>query len=83
MVSIAPEATLPPAPGDRATGSAAAPPLQAGGYEVTLRPDGTVLRSKTRRCDLRIGMDLTADITTRVETVLGFLLRKARLSAGV
>ena len=83
VVSIAPEASLPPA-ADRAAGSAAAPPpLQAGGYEVTLRPDATVLRSRTRRCDLRIGMDLTADITTRVETVLGFLLRKARLSTGV
>ena len=83
VVSIAPEASLPSA-ADRAAGSPAAPPpLQAGGYEVTLQPDGTVLRSQARRCDLRIGMDLSADITTKVETVLGFLLRKARLSTGV
>ena len=83
VVSIAPEASLPPT-ADRAASSAAAPPpLQAGGYEVTLQPDGTVLRSQTRRCDLRIGMDLTADITTKEETVLGFLLRKARLTTGV
>ena len=83
VVSIAPEASLPPASGDRGGSAAAPPPVQAGGYEVTLRPDGTVLRSRTRRCDLRLGMDLTADITTRVETVLGFLLRKARLTTGV
>ncbi len=83
VVSIAPEASLPPTSGGPG-GSAAAPPSpQAGGYEVTLRPDGTVLRSRTRRCDLRHGMDLTADITTRVETVLGFLLRKARLTTGI
>lgn len=82
VASIAPEASLPPAV-ERVAGSAAAPPpLQAGGYEVTLRPDGTVLRSRTRRCNLRIGMDLQADITTKEETVLGFLLRKARLTTG-
>ncbi|MFO7629705.1 MAG: HlyD family efflux transporter periplasmic adaptor subunit [Prochlorococcaceae cyanobacterium] len=83
VVSIAPEASLPSSPDRTAASAAAPPPIQAGGYEVTLRPDGTVLRSKTRSCDLRIGMDLSADITTRLETVLGFLLRKARLSTGV
>lgn len=82
VVSIAPEASLPPSP-DRAGSAAPPPPAQTGGYEVTLQPDGTLLRSKTRRCELRLGMDLTADITTKVETVLGFLLRKARLSTGV
>jgi hypothetical protein len=82
VVSIAPEASLPPSP-DRSGPAAPPPPAQAGSYEVNLQPEGTVLRSKTRRCDLRLGMDLSADITTRVETVLGFLPRKARLTTGV
>jgi multidrug resistance efflux pump len=84
VVSIAPEASLPPADRDAARGPGAPPPsVQPGGYEVTLLPDGTQLRSGSRSCELRLGMDLSADITTRVETVLQFLLRKARLSTGV
>lgn len=54
-----------------------------GGHEVTPRPQSTVLRSRTRACQLRQGMDLSADITTRIETVLQLLLRKARLQGGM
>lgn len=83
VVSIAPEATLPAAT-DQPRGAAPPGPTgPGGGYEVTMLPSGAVLRSNTRRCDLRIGMDLSADITTRVETVLSFLLRKTRLTLGV
>ncbi len=53
-----------------------------GGYEVTLQPESTSLRSGSRSCSLRLGMNLTADITTRKETVLQFLLRKMRLAVG-
>jgi multidrug efflux pump subunit AcrA (membrane-fusion protein) len=52
------------------------------GYEVTLRPERTKLRSGSRSCSLRLGMNITADITTRQETVLNFLLRKMRLTVG-
>ncbi|MFM7169766.1 MAG: HlyD family secretion protein, partial [Cyanobium sp.] len=87
VVSIAPEATQPPAERDPARGKTTTPPptatVQTGGFEVTLRPQGTLLRSGARDCKLRLGMDLTADITTRVETVLQFLLRKTRLTTGV
>ncbi len=48
-------------------------------YIVTIRPDRPDLRTATRRCALRPGMDLRADITTRQETLLSFVLRKARL----
>ncbi|EDY37257.1 secretion protein HlyD [Cyanobium sp. PCC 7001] len=54
----------------------------ASGYEVTLRPESRELRSRSRSCALRLGMDLTADITTRVETVHQFLLRRTRLILG-
>jgi multidrug resistance efflux pump len=54
----------------------------SGGYLVTLAPEQTQLRSPSRSCALRPGMDLRADITTRVETVLQFLLRRSRLLVG-
>ena len=80
--SIAPEASQPPAPGRERDSSPQ--PLNPGtGYEVTLTPRSTVLQAGQRRCALRQGMDLQADITTRAETVLSFLLRKARLSTGL
>lgn len=79
VVSLAPDAlAAQAAPGDVSAGSAA-----LTGYEVTLRPVGTELLSPSRRsCALRQGMDLTADISTREETVLRFLLRQSRLWVG-
>lgn len=53
-----------------------------GGYLVTLAPEQSELRSASRTCALRPGMELRADITTRVETVLQFLLRRSRLLVG-
>lgn len=55
----------------------------ASEYVVVLRPDDTQLASRTRICALRPGMDIRADIITREETVLQFLLRKARLQVGL
>jgi multidrug efflux pump subunit AcrA (membrane-fusion protein) len=51
---------------------------EAAGYEVSLQPRSTTLQTPTRRCVVRPGMTITADITTRQETVLQFLLRKGR-----
>lgn len=56
--------------------------LGSAGYLVTLAPEQTELRTASRSCALRPGMDLRADITTRVETVLQFLLRRGRLAVG-
>jgi multidrug efflux pump subunit AcrA (membrane-fusion protein) len=80
--SIAPEASQPPVPG-KDSGGSPQPPILGVGYEVTLAPHRAVLVAGKRRCELRQGMDLQADITTRAETVLSFLLRKARLSSGL
>jgi multidrug efflux pump subunit AcrA (membrane-fusion protein) len=87
VVSVAPDAiTSGPAPD---SGSAQASPgvanatVGSSGYLVTLRPEQTQLRSSSRNCELRLGMDLTADITTRVETVLKVLLRRTRLLVGL
>ncbi|MFN9057097.1 MAG: HlyD family efflux transporter periplasmic adaptor subunit, partial [Cyanobacteriota bacterium] len=57
------------------------PPLN-GLYEVTLRLEKRALQSRSRRCVTRLGMALNADITTKEESVLSFVLRKTRLWVG-
>lgn len=54
----------------------------SGFYEVTLRPTRLTLRAGTRSCQARIGMALLADITTRQESLLRFVLRKTRMLVG-
>ena len=70
VVAVAPDASA----------SALAPGTNA--FEVTLQPTRTVLQASGRRCELRQGMELEAAITTRQDTVWGFVLRKARLLVG-
>ena len=48
-------------------------------YEVTIEPDSLSLGKGDRQCRLQLGMEGRADIITREETVLNFLLRKARI----
>ena len=54
-------------------------PETAAFFEVTIIPDQLYLRD--RRNALDSGMEVTADIITQEETVLRFMLRKARLLA--
>lgn len=48
-------------------------------YEVTIQPEQLALGRTTKQCQIQSGMDGKVDIITREETVLQFLLRKARL----
>jgi HlyD family type I secretion membrane fusion protein len=48
-------------------------------YEVTIEPNSRALTQGNRQCSLQPGMEGSVDIVTREETVLNFLLRKARL----
>lgn len=48
-------------------------------YEVTIEPDSLSLGKDNNQCTLQLGMEGRADIITREETVLKFLLRKARI----
>lgn len=48
-------------------------------YEVTIQPEKPYLQTGNRQHPLQAGMDVTADIVAQEETVLGFILRKARL----
>ncbi len=48
-------------------------------YEVTIEPDSLSLGKGNQQCTLQLGMEGRADIITREETALKFLLRKARI----
>ncbi|MEH2361745.1 HlyD family efflux transporter periplasmic adaptor subunit [Nostoc sp.] len=48
-------------------------------YEVTIEPEKLALGRTIKKCQIQLGMDGRVDIITREETVLQFLLRKARL----
>lgn len=50
-----------------------------GTYEVTIQPKYTSLIGSGGECKIQTGMGAIADIITNEETVLVFLLRKARL----
>lgn len=50
-------------------------------YRVNLQPDSLSLTQGENRCVLQLGMEGRVDIITQEETVLKFLLRKARLIA--
>ncbi|MDF5711041.1 MAG: HlyD family efflux transporter periplasmic adaptor subunit [Nostoc sp. S4] len=51
------------------------------GYEVTIEPQTPYVGRGDRQCDLKSGMEGRSDIISRRETVLQFILRKARLIA--
>jgi multidrug efflux pump subunit AcrA (membrane-fusion protein) len=48
-------------------------------YEATIEPESLMLGVDKKQCPVQLGMDGTADIISREETVLQFFLRKARL----
>lgn len=54
-------------------------PATAAYYEVTIQPEKTFLTRSDKQYNIQPGMGVTADIISREETVLTFLLRKARL----
>lgn len=58
-------------------------PVPHAHYEVTIQPQAQVVGSNHSSCPLQAGMDGVAQILTRKETVLVFLMRKARLFVGV
>ena len=50
-------------------------------YEVTIKPETLTLDRGQHQCAIQLGMDGRADIITKEETLLQFLLRKAKLIA--
>ncbi len=83
VVSQISEDTIKPQ-GNGATATASTASSQKGGaatafYEVTISPESHFLGRGKNQCELQLGMEGRADIISREETVLKFLLRKARL----
>ncbi|MTJ52892.1 HlyD family efflux transporter periplasmic adaptor subunit [Anabaena sp. UHCC 0253] len=56
-------------------------PMSAGVsyFEATIQPESSSFGNNGRQCLLQSGMNATADIISREETALQFMLRKARL----
>lgn len=52
---------------------------QVNGYEVTIEPETLYVGRGDRQCHLQPGMQGRTDIISREETVVQFILRKARL----
>ena len=52
-------------------------------YEATIEPENLTLGRGKHSCAIQLGMEGTADIISREETVLQFFFRKARLIADV
>lgn len=78
VTKIAPDAIAPQANNPQAT-QTDIPRGDKVVYEVTIAPETDVLERKQHQCFLQSGMEGTTDIITREETVLRFLLRKAKL----
>lgn len=84
ITAIAPDATVPQPNNGAANTGESAPSGKTVGmryYEVTIRPQKPYLVKAGRPYHLQSGMEARADIISRDETVLTFVLRKARLIA--
>jgi HlyD family type I secretion membrane fusion protein len=85
--TISPDAIAPPS---RSADSAEATPSpsqpdnpSAQIYEVMIEPQTTVLKQTGKECRIQSGMDGRVDIISKEETVLQWLLRKARFITDV
>ncbi|MGK7947615.1 MAG: HlyD family efflux transporter periplasmic adaptor subunit [Xenococcaceae cyanobacterium] len=75
---IAPDASI--ASGGNPTASKNPSKAVSGNfYEVKITPESLALKKRNKQCNLQLGMEGIADIITKEETVLKFMLRKARL----
>ena len=86
VTAIAPDAAFPQPDNNTNTSSTAnALSQQTGGafYEVTIEPNNLSLGKENNQCAIQLGMEGKTDIITREETVLKFLLRKARLNTNL
>ncbi|MBD1939413.1 HlyD family efflux transporter periplasmic adaptor subunit [Microcoleus sp. FACHB-68] len=75
VTGVSPDAMKP----DVNSQSPQTPTSNAAFFEVTVQPENLALVQGDRKCPIQAGMQGTADIISRKETVLTFILRKARL----
>jgi HlyD family secretion protein len=58
----------------------AATPTAASYFEVTIKPESRSFGNSSNQCLIQAGMDVKADIISKEETALQFILRKTRLT---
>ncbi|NMF65176.1 HlyD family efflux transporter periplasmic adaptor subunit [Brasilonema octagenarum] len=74
--AISPDAMTPQA---NNTGSTTGTTPAVGYFEATVKPQARKFGQHQHQCSIQAGMDAKADIISKEETALQFLLRKARL----
>ena len=85
VTAIPPDAVVPQSDNTNTSSTNTTASQQTGGsfYEVAIEPDKTILGKENNRCDIQLGMEGQADIITKEESVLQFLLRKGRLTTNM
>ena len=84
VTAIPPDTVVPQSNNNASTASATtSQKTGASFYEVAIEPDKTILGKENNHCAVQLGMEGQADIITKEETVLQFLLRKARLTTNL
>ncbi|MDM9382738.1 HlyD family efflux transporter periplasmic adaptor subunit [Chlorogloeopsis sp. ULAP01] len=76
--NISPDA-IAPSTQNTATMTSAASSGGASYFEASIQPEKLSFGDYNKTCNLQVGMNATADIISKEETVLQFILRKARL----
>ncbi|MBE9045172.1 HlyD family efflux transporter periplasmic adaptor subunit [Pleurocapsales cyanobacterium LEGE 10410] len=78
VTAIAPDASVPQGKPASAGGTNGSNQAESA-YNVTVVPNSLSLNASSKSCQIRSGMEGRADIISKEETVLTFILRKARL----
>jgi HlyD family secretion protein len=76
VIAIAPDANVPQ---EGSKNGSPAPSMATPTYGVTVQPEKVVLKAFGNECSIQAGMDGRADIISREETALQFVLRKTKL----
>ena len=79
--TISPDATTPQGNNPNALSETGSFDGAKAAYNVTIEPESLSLDAADKKCSIRSGMEGRADIISKEETVLTFILRKARLLA--
>jgi HlyD family type I secretion membrane fusion protein len=79
VVAIAPDTSTPQTNPNTPNLAEPQPGAKGAFYEVTIEPEKLTLGRGSNQCDMQFGMEGRADIISREETILQFVLRKARL----
>ncbi len=77
VTAISPD-TIAPVNNSNAIATTSTTPA-AGSFEATIQPESYSFGNQQNTCNLQVGMNASADIISKQETALQFLLRKTRL----